>query len=294
MQHQHRPAPPLAALVDSIWFAARPALAHDRELALPTGRADIVIPLLQDSIVRFDGIDAANPSHLRGAIVSGAHDRVVVRGVAGASAVIGVHFRPGGAARLLGGALRELRNRTVLLEALWGSAASELREQLQAAPSVAVMMGIVEDALLRRLTDAPARDTMVASAVQAIGSDPSFARIGAVQRSSGCLPPAFIRRFEAAVGMTPKRYANIARFNLLLSRVHAAGDSPIDWAGLAFDGGYSDQPHLTREFGRLAGMTPGTYARSRARWPTHVPLDEPLRTTLMERIKRQDARRDLA
>ena len=127
----HRPGGALAAHVESIWFSARPALPHSRERSLPTGRVDIVIPLLQDSVVRFDGVDSAEAIHFRGAVVSGAHDRYAVRGMAGASSVAGVHFKPGGAAAFFGAALPDLRNRTVLLDALWGPAADRLRERLQ-------------------------------------------------------------------------------------------------------------------------------------------------------------------
>ncbi len=109
----HRPAAPLAWHIDMLWYASREALPHGRERGLPTGRVDIVIPLLQDSILRFDSEHALQAQHWRGAVVSGAHDCFVVRGTGGASSVIGVHFHPGGAAAFFGGAVRELRNQTV-------------------------------------------------------------------------------------------------------------------------------------------------------------------------------------
>ena len=91
----HRPAAALAPYVDAIWFVSRDALLHSRERALPMGRVDIVIPLLQDSVVRLDNVDSARAHHLRGAVVSGAHDRFLVRAMGGPSSVIGVHFATG-------------------------------------------------------------------------------------------------------------------------------------------------------------------------------------------------------
>jgi AraC-like DNA-binding protein len=38
-------------------------------------------------------------------------------------------------------------------------------------------------------------------------------------------------------------------------------DPSIDLARLAFDAGYSDQPHMTREFRRYSGQTPSRFAR---------------------------------
>ena len=115
------------------------AAAHSRERSPPTGRADIVIPLLQDSIVRYERVESNDATHyLPGAVLSGAHDRFSVRGMGGASSVIGVHFKPAGAAAFFGGELGELRNQTVLLEELWGPAARQLRERLQAANGVSI------------------------------------------------------------------------------------------------------------------------------------------------------------
>jgi AraC-like DNA-binding protein len=266
----HRPSGPLACCVDMIWFVSREALPHSRERSLPTGRADLVIPLLQDSVVRYDSVDAVEARHLRGGVVSGAHDRFAVRGMGGASSVIGVHFKAGGAAPLLGGALGELRNRTVLLDELWGPMARELRERLQSAPQVAHKLQMVEEALRSRLRSAPPADTMVAWAVRALAADPAAARIEAVQRASGCTAQQFIRRFEAAVGLPPKRYARVLRFNALLPRLVRVG--PIDWAEAAVAGGYFDQSHLIHEFKRLAGVTPASYAPVHASQPTHVAI----------------------
>ena len=272
MNVTHRPAGALAAHVESIWLSSRPALAHRRERSLPTGRVDIVIPLLQESVIRFASVDAAEPIHYRGGVVSGAHDRFAVRGTGGDSRVIGVHFKPGGAAAFFGAVLPELRNRTELLDAVWGPPARGLQERLQTARDAPEAIRIVEHALLARLAAARPADAMVAGALHAFARDPSAARIDAVQRASTCSPQQFIRRFEAGVGVTPKRYARVLRFSGLLSRVVRVG--PRDWAGLAADCGYFDQSHLIHEFRQLAGVTPSAYAPVRADMPTHVPLTE--------------------
>ena len=266
----HRPAAPLASHVDLIWFASRGPAAHSRERSLPTGRVDIVIPLLQQSIVRYERVESTDATHLHGAVVSGAHDHFSVRGMGGASSVMGVHFKPAGAAAFFGGVHGELRNRTVLLEALWGPMARQLRERLQAASSVSIKMRILEDALLLRLMNAASPDSMVTWALRALHRDPTAARIDAIQRASDCTAPRFIRRFDAAVGLTPKRYARVLRFNSLLPRIVRVG--PRDWAELAVEGGFYDQAHLIHEFRRLAGVTPAAYLPVRPDQPTHVPV----------------------
>src|SRR5262249_38261317 len=66
--------------------------------------------------------------------------------------VVGVTFRPGGAAPFLGLPLDELRNQLAPLEALWGrAAAEELRERLSEAPTATAQLALLERLLLARL-----------------------------------------------------------------------------------------------------------------------------------------------
>jgi AraC-like DNA-binding protein len=266
------PGPPLSYFVDCIWHSQRAALPHRRERSLPTGCCDIVIPLLQDEILRYADARATVPQRLRGAVVQGPHDRFGVRGIEGASAVLGVHFRPGGAGALFGAALPQLRNQTVLLEELWGASASALPERLQLLPDPAQRLRAMEAVLLQRLHGAEQPNQMVGAALATLRRDPSQGLIEPLQRASGCTPTQFTRRFEQAVGLTPKRYARVLRFNALLPSLARKG--PRDWAQVAVASGYFDQSHLIHEFRRLAGMTPTAYVRLQPDQPTHVAMED--------------------
>ncbi|MGM9481850.1 DUF6597 domain-containing transcriptional factor [Roseateles sp. NT4] len=267
---RHQPSPRLAPYIDSLWYSARGALPHSRERSLPTGCADIVVPLLQDHLIRYDSEQDVQARRLRGAIVQGASDRFGVRGTEGPSTVVGVHFKPGGAAAFFGGALPELRNRTELLEDVWGPTAREWRERLQAAGSPQQALQRLDGLLLQRLHSSALPDPLAAFAIEAFQRDPAGARVQPVQRDSGCTPAQFIRRFEQAVGLTPKRYARVLRFGLLLPTLVRCG--PRDWAQIAAGAGYFDQSHLIREFRQVAGMAPGAYVPVQADQPSHVAL----------------------
>lgn len=59
--------------------------------------------------------------------------------------------------------------------------------------------------------------------------------------------------FEAQVGLPPKLYAELVRFEGLTQRVKA---HPRPWSQLAAELGFADQAHLSREVRRFAGLTP--------------------------------------
>jgi len=272
---QRVPAPPLDAFVARLWASERGALPHARERNLPTGCVDIVIPLHEHAeITRFDHADAATGHTFHAAVVQGARDRPVFRGTGGASSVVGVHFRPGGAAALLGGALPELHNRTIALDDLWGTEADRLRDWLRHAPTAAERLRRLEHHLLARLAGATP-DPLVGAVLRAFRQ--GARAVTPLQQASGLSAPTFIARFEAATGLTPKRFLRVRRFHALLRRV-AASPAP-DWAQAALDAGYSDQPHLIRDFGRLAGITPSAYRPVSPDQPEHVALEKRPRRT---------------
>ncbi|MCC6165097.1 MAG: helix-turn-helix domain-containing protein [Acidobacteria bacterium] len=63
------------------------------------------------------------------------------------------------------------------------------------------------------------------------------------------------------------------RFQLALAR--AARGTPDDWAAIAADCGFADQPHLMRECHAFAGMLPSAYLDRRAVHHTHVAIGSP-------------------
>lgn len=269
-----RPIAPLAPHVEMLWASERGALPHPREYNLPTGRVDIVIPLLDGQCLsRYAGSDDATGEHFEGGVVHGAHDRACQRDTTGASCVVGVHFKPGGAAAFFGGALPALRNQTVPLDALWGPSARALQADLQETSGLHARLLRLEAYLMARLSRARPDDRLVAHAVEAMLQDPTTTEIEPLRRTSGLGPTRFIARFEQQVGLTPKRYGRVLRFHALLSRIALA--PPRDWALTAVDAGYADQSHLIHEFKRIAGMTPTAYAPLQSDQPTHMAVPRP-------------------
>jgi len=65
------------------------------------------------------------------------------------------------------------------------------------------------------------------------------------------------------VAYGPKTLQRVLRFRGFVSRVDAR-PAVLDLATLAAEAGYADQAHLTRECGRLSGLTPAALARQRA------------------------------
>jgi AraC-like DNA-binding protein len=83
----------------------------------------------------------------------------------------------------------------------------------------------------------------------------------------------FIRLFSQSVGLPPKLYCRVQRFQKALELMRA--DTPARLPALtdvALDAGYSDQPHFNREFLEFSGLTPEQYRAAQPVSPNHVPV----------------------
>jgi AraC-like DNA-binding protein len=67
------------------------------------------------------------------------------------------------------------------------------------------------------------------------------------------------RKFKQSSGHTVKDVSALMRFEQVRNQLWNDPDSSV--AGLAHDFGYTDQSHLSKEFKRYSGTTPGAFAR---------------------------------
>jgi AraC-like DNA-binding protein len=237
--YSESPAPePLASHACCVWSNAAGPGGH-LERVLPDGCADVV------------WIEGA------GMVVAGPATREVLVDIPAGSAALGVRFGPGAAGAALGLAARELRDRTVALEDLWGAQATELAERLAGAPP-ASRLGALTAAVARRLDGARAPDGLVAHASSLLAAGMP---VTAASREVALTDRHLRRRFHDAVGYGPKTLQLVLRLRRFLALAES-GPSP-DLARAAADAGYSDQPHLTRECADLTGLPPAALLASR-------------------------------
>src|SRR5262245_26689636 len=263
---RYTPGPPLADFVDCLWlFQGNRAT---RELALPSGTAELVINLHQNHICVCSDVSDVRGQTFGGAVVSGAQSRYMVLPAADEISVVGVHFRPGGAAPFLGVPLSELCDRRVNLEDIWGSQARDLREQLLHAKSCMSALAILERALVSRLRQGASYHPAVAFALRRFFAAPTVARVREAAEATGYSAKRFIRLFTDAVGLSPKRFCRILRLQAVINQL--ACGARVEWAEFAAANGYYDQSHLIREFRAMTGLTPAQYRPVERDSPNHV------------------------
>jgi AraC-like DNA-binding protein len=99
---------------------------------------------------------------------------------------------------------------------------------------------------------------------------PQTRRIAALAEAAGLSQRRFIDRFRAEIGLTPKRFCRVRRFQQVLHLAHSGGI--IDWPDVAQACGYFDQAHLIHDFRAFCGLTPTGYLDRRGAHMNHVAL----------------------
>jgi AraC-like DNA-binding protein len=270
VQVRHVPRSPLSEFVESMWLGEGEAPAHRRERVLPNGAVQLVVNVRDRPLRVYDRVQPDRPLSLSPAVVCGARSEHVVIDSRQLGSVMTVSFRPGGAAPFLGLPAGELRNAQVPLESIWGPAAVELHHRLLDATAPATRFRIVEEALLARAASRMEKHPVVTYALSQLLPGPRAASIGDVTRAVGLNPRRFIQVFLEQVGLTPKVFCRVRRFQQALGRARAG--RPVEWAEVALACDYFDQAHFNRDFRAFAGLSPSAYLLHCREFQNHVPL----------------------
>lgn len=249
---RYAPSPRLASRVAAIVVVESPA-----------GEAPVLPVAGAVMGVQFRGVIEAEQGPLSQAGVTGIQSAVRRFVHPQATGSVLVRFTALGAASL-GVSAAELLDRSVSLEAVLGRArSSELCERICEAEGDRARVLAVE----QFLTDLPfATDTLVARAAvlltqgNALSVAETAAELGVSERQ-------LERRFRHRVGVSPKQFARLARFECAVAAANAqlsstsrapdeASDARPSLAQVAQRAGYYDQSHLVREVREFTGMTP--------------------------------------
>jgi AraC-like DNA-binding protein len=256
-----RPAPPLDGLVRAITYRAGEQPEASVEKILPGASTCLWVNLNRDEFRSFTDGARSVP----GAMLAGPAGRASVIEFEQGHAHISVAFAAGGASAFFTPPLALARDELVPLAFLWGSDGANLRERVLMAGGPEDMLQVMEDALLKQLTGPIVPDPAMVAAARALSGAASVAHVA---DALGLLPRTLRRRFTAQVGLTPKRFARVQRMQRVVRSLDDRGT--VDWAAVAAEHGYCDQPHLADEFRDLADVTPAEYLRSRMDGPNHL------------------------
>ena len=247
-----RPGSRLRGIADRLWHVEATA-SNDGETICPDGRTEIVLHLGAPMRERSDGVDRAQPQHL----LVGQMDRPVTIVSTGSLCMVGARLQPSALHRMLPVPQDRLVGQIVDLESIWGAWTRETVERVAATADPHSALDSFERALESLVPSDGPSDPHIATAVERLERSGGNASIARLADDSGLGRRQFERRFREHVGLPPRLFGRIVRFQRAF---HALGHE--GGAAIAARCGYADQAHLVREVRRFAGQTPTLLAEA--------------------------------
>lgn len=267
----HVPGPPLSAFVSCLWYIEAPPSSVATERVLPDGAVQIIFSLRASGFRVYDADRHTVTRALGGAIATGPSAHFAVIDARDTAATVGVSFRPGCAAPFVGAPPSTFTGTDVELDDVWGRAdCDRLHGRLLEAGGPEAAFRVLEDALLQRLATGLLPHPGVRHALEAFTRTAHTASIADVRDQVGLSHRRFVDVFERAVGLTPKRFCRVRRFQRVLQLAHGA--ARVSWTDVALACGYTDQAHLINDFKAFAGITPSAWMAARTAHQNHVRL----------------------
>jgi AraC-like DNA-binding protein len=230
------------------------------ERLLPDGCMCLVVNLDEDRIRIYDREDHTRFSNRSGVITIGAQPEYFLIDTAQQRCVLGVQFLPGGAFPFLNMQADALQGEHVDLK-------GSLRERILEAATPRARCLVIEAELLARACGRLELRPEIAFAVRELERQRTVAE---VLSQTGFTAKRFTDQFRKAVGLTPKVFSRVRRFQSALRTV--GRDNEPDWTDIALSCGYFDQAHFNHDFRAFSGINPSTYSAKKTPHLNHVPL----------------------
>jgi AraC-like DNA-binding protein len=183
------------------------------------------------------------------------------RVIEGTGRVLGTKFRPGGFRPFMKDSVARLTGKVVAATSVFGPAIDALEAEATACPQASDAFERI-NAFLTQLDPRPTPELQrVTQIAEAIAQDRSITRVEMLVDRFDMGLRQLQRLFRDYVGVSPKWVIQRHRLIEAAERLRT-GDASLDFAALALDLGYSDQPHFIRDFKNLVGKTPADYYKS--------------------------------
>lgn len=247
---QFRPETELRRTVDAFWFHATDVAERTRTaptIVYPDGCIDLIFRAR-----RVGG--AVAEARL---FVAGASETAYPVTLRSGESFVGVRFRPGMSRVFIDADPADLLGRDIsaaVLEPRFASLESRLAEAASPGAALSILRQVVaQSAENGAARTAPSR---ALSAIALLGVLDAEVSVAGVARSVGASVRSLRRDVVDWTGLSPAKLSRIFRLQAALAMIRASPGRSL--TTIAFEAGYADHPHMTREFRALASVLPST------------------------------------
>ncbi len=231
---------------------------HAIERVVPTGHIYIVFEL--DNLPRniFDNI-TLKPIHTFTKVwISGAHRNFLSISAHPNSEMLVIQFKPTGAYPFLHCPIRDLNDKVIPGNEILGDEIFAWRENLLLADTPTAKFNITAKWLTERFEGKKEAPAYFLTLMEQLQNAP-YANLKSIVDTYPASQKQLIEHFKKYVGLTPKYYHRILRFNEILKAIHQK--EKVSWTNIAYSCDYADQSHFIKEFFLFSGFNPQEFIK---------------------------------
>lgn len=266
----HIPRVPLDQFIETFIYFEGVQHAHKVDRFLPNGDIEILIDFHDTPQYIYDNDTLKEIQACHHVWASGFRTEPITIPSGTDAAMMVIAFKKGCSAPFFPFPMNEIADSVVDADLVWGSDFGLLREKLLDIKDIDLRFTMVEEFLIRKFQSKMNIDPCVTFAVGEMAHRPDQISIARMNHKIGYSQKHFTEIFRRTVGVTPKSYLKIMRFQKAVKTIDAA--DLIDWTQIAQECGFYDQAHFINDFKHFSGFTPTKYAEIQTNYQNYIPI----------------------
>lgn len=266
----HVPAFPLNQFIESFVYYTDYNPVHTVDRFLPDGNVYVVIDLTDYPKYIYDNNTLKEIQACRNVWFSGIRNNYITIPSGRDSEMFIINFHKGKAYPFVEMPLNELTDYVIDGELVMTNEILNIRETLLSINSIEQKFLFAENYLLKMFSSKLIVNSFVDYAVKQILQMPHQASIEKISNKVGFSQKHLIKIFKEHVGMTPKSFLKIIRFQKAVQEIE--NKQTPDWISIAHESGYYDQAHFINDFKDFSGFTPTKYLYTKREFANYVAV----------------------
>lgn len=260
----------LSKHIDSAFYLGSYNPEHEIERLIPDGTLSLVIELDYKERFIYDNSSFEAVQTCRYSWLSGMQNKYISISALPNTELVAIRFKPGGFFPFINSSVYKLYNRVISASEYFPDSIDELRASIIHQENVKDKLNLVQEWLDDNYKSAESINTSIYNACLKIVSNPTLNTLHQFKSDIRYSEKQFIHHFKIQVGITPKIFQRIIRFNQILPKLQ--GKETIEWTQISEECGYFDQSHFIRDFKRFSGFNPSEFLVSSSGRTNFIPL----------------------
>jgi AraC-like DNA-binding protein len=267
---QYIPAYPLNVFIANFIYYRDYNPVHSLDRFLPDGDINVVIDLTDYPKFIYDNETLKEIQACKHVWFSGIRTNYITIPSGRDSEMFVINFKKGKAYPFVQVPLDELTDSVVDGDLILTKEIMNMREMILSLPTIPQKFQYAELHLLKQFANKLQPNPFVDDAVEKIIHSPDQITMKKLAEKVGYSQKHFIRIFRKNVGLAPKAFLKVIRFQKAIQELEFS--KYINWASIALDCGYYDQAHFINDFKHFSGFTPQQYMRIKNDQLNYVPV----------------------